>query len=107
MQARWTRSSAWSTALSCSVQTSASRIRVAVRPLARSRKYGIPFDVQDDTEALRRKLAQFYVERSLSQSAISPADQAEVAYLLISDAFRKTTGHIVPVDGGLHEAFLR
>jgi hypothetical protein len=34
-------------------------------------------------------------------------DQAEVAYLLISRAFSKTTGQIFSVDGGLAEAFLR
>jgi len=34
-------------------------------------------------------------------------DQAEVAALLISRKFSKTSGHIFSVDGGLPEAFLR
>ncbi|HMR71442.1 MAG TPA: SDR family oxidoreductase [Rubrivivax sp.] len=38
---------------------------------------------------------------------ITPADQAEAAFLLISDRLSKTTGQILSVDGGLHEAFLR
>ena len=35
------------------------------------------------------------------------ADQAEAAYLLASTKLSKTTGQILAVDGGLHEAFLR
>lgn len=38
---------------------------------------------------------------------ISPADQAEVAYLLTRSQFSKTTGQVFSVDGGLQEAFLR
>ncbi len=34
-------------------------------------------------------------------------DQAEAAYLLASSSLAKTTGQILSVDGGLHEAFLR
>ena len=71
------------------------------------RKYNIAFDEDDDTETLREQLADFYAQRTLTKSAIHPDDQAEVACLLISDAFSKTTGQIINVDGGLHEAFLR
>ncbi|MEO1289288.1 MAG: bifunctional rhamnulose-1-phosphate aldolase/short-chain dehydrogenase, partial [Chloroflexota bacterium] len=70
-------------------------------------KYNIDFDADEDTETLRTKLANFYAQRTLTKQAITPQDQAEVAYLLISSAFSKTTGQIVSVDGGLHEAFLR
>lgn len=70
-------------------------------------KYDIEFDEGESTEALRSRLADFYAQRTLTQKAITPEDQAEVAYLLITDAFRKTTGQIFSVDGGLHEAFLR
>ena len=70
-------------------------------------KYGVPFDADEDTEALRQKLANFYAQRTLTKSPITPEDQAEAAYLLSSSAFAKTTGQIVSVDGGLHEAFLR
>lgn len=70
-------------------------------------KYSIPFDESEDTESLRSKLANFYAQRTLTKRPITPDDQAEVAYLLSTDAFSKTTGHIFSVDGGLHEAFLR
>ena len=70
-------------------------------------KYGIDYDEAASTEKLRERLAEFYAERTLTKLAIAPEDQAEVAYLLISDAFSKTTGQIINVDGGLHEGFLR
>ena len=71
------------------------------------RKYSLDFSDDEDTETLRSRLAQFYAQRTLTKAAIHPTDQAEVAYLLISAAFSKTTGQIINVDGGLHEAFLR
>ncbi len=70
-------------------------------------KYNLEYDESESTEALRSRLADFYAQRTLTKLAITPNDQAEVAYLLISDAFSKTTGQIISVDGGLHEAFLR
>jgi rhamnulose-1-phosphate aldolase/alcohol dehydrogenase len=70
-------------------------------------KYNIPFDESETTESLRDKLAAFYAQRTLTKSPITLADQAEVAYLLSSNKFSKTTGQIISVDGGLHEAFLR
>ena len=70
-------------------------------------KYDIEFDEGESAETLRSRLADFYAQRTLTQTSITPEDQAEVAYLLITDAFSKTTGQIFSVDGGLHEAFLR
>jgi rhamnulose-1-phosphate aldolase/alcohol dehydrogenase len=70
-------------------------------------KYNIKFDEGESTEALRTKLADFYAQRTLTKSPITLADQAEMAYLLSSSKFSKTTGQIISVDGGLHEAFLR
>ncbi|MBL8092840.1 MAG: SDR family oxidoreductase, partial [Anaerolineales bacterium] len=70
-------------------------------------KYGIAFDETESTEALRGKLAGFYAQRTLTKAPITLADQAEVAYLLSTQRFSKTTGQIVSVDGGLAEAFLR
>ncbi|MGB7338296.1 MAG: bifunctional rhamnulose-1-phosphate aldolase/short-chain dehydrogenase [Phototrophicaceae bacterium] len=70
-------------------------------------KYNIAFDNSEETTALRTKLANFYAQRTLTKKPITPDDQAEVAYLLSTDAFSKTTGQIFSVDGGLHEAFLR
>ena len=70
-------------------------------------KYNIVFDESEATESLRDKLAGYYAQRTLTKSPITLADQAEVAYLLSSSKFSKTTGQIISVDGGLHEAFLR
>jgi rhamnulose-1-phosphate aldolase/alcohol dehydrogenase len=70
-------------------------------------KYNIPFEENESTEVLRDKLANFYAQRTLTKSPVTLADQAEVAYLLSSSKFSKTTGQIISVDGGLHEAFLR
>ncbi len=70
-------------------------------------KYNIEYNEDESTEALRDKLAQFYAQRTLTKLPITPDDQAEVAYLLSTEAFSKTTGQIFSVDGGLNEAFLR
>lgn len=70
-------------------------------------KYDIDYCEDASTPELRDQLANFYAQRTLTKCAITPEDEAEVAYLLISDAFSKTTGHIISVDGGLNEAFLR
>ena len=70
-------------------------------------KYNIPHNESEDTDALRDKLANFYAQRTLTKSPITLADQAEAAYLLTSSKLSKTTGQVINVDGGLHEAFLR
>jgi rhamnulose-1-phosphate aldolase/alcohol dehydrogenase len=70
-------------------------------------KYKIPYTADESTEVLVQKLARFYADRTLTRSPITPADQAEAYFLLIGDRLGKTTGQIIPVDGGLHEAFLR
>ena len=70
-------------------------------------KYDIAFSETEATEALRAKLAGFYASRTLTNQPVTMADQAEIACLLISDKFSKTTGQIISVDGGLVEAFLR
>jgi rhamnulose-1-phosphate aldolase/alcohol dehydrogenase len=70
-------------------------------------KYGIAYTDDEATDSLTTKLAQFYADRTLTRSPITPADQAEAYFLLIADRLSKTTGQIVTVDGGLHEAFLR
>ena len=43
----------------------------------------------------------------MTRSPITPADQAEAFYLLLTNRLSKTTGQVIAVDGGLHEAFLR
>jgi rhamnulose-1-phosphate aldolase/alcohol dehydrogenase len=70
-------------------------------------KYGIAYDEAEATEVLRDRLAAFYAERTLLKQPITPADQAEAVFLLLSARLRQTTGQIITVDGGLHEAFLR
>jgi hypothetical protein len=70
-------------------------------------KYNIAYSESESDESLTTKLAQFYADRTLTRSPITPADQAEAYFLLIADRLSKTTGQIVTVDGGLHEAFLR
>lgn len=70
-------------------------------------KYNVDYSEEEETESLRDKLAEFYAQRTLTKSPITLADQAEAAYLLASTRLAKTTGQILTVDGGLHEAFLR
>jgi len=70
-------------------------------------KYGIAFQNSESTEELRAKLADFYAQRTLTKRPIHPQDCARAIVWLASDQSTKTTGHIIPVDGGLSEAFLR
>ncbi|WP_016956581.1 bifunctional rhamnulose-1-phosphate aldolase/short-chain dehydrogenase [Catenovulum agarivorans] len=77
------------------------------RVIASLSKYNVEFSEADSDDDLRDKLANFYAQRTLTKSPITPADQAEAAYLMVSGQLSKTTGQIISVDGGLHEAFLR
>ncbi len=77
------------------------------RVIASLTKYAINFSDEESTEALREKLSGFYAKRSLTQSPIEPEDQAEAIFLLVSQRLAKTTGHVIPVDGGLQDGFLR
>ena len=70
-------------------------------------KYKIEFTESESTEELRNKLAMFYAQRTLTRVPIHPDDCAAAIVWLASDASAKTSGHVVPVDGGLPEAFLR
>ncbi|MGB7207141.1 MAG: bifunctional rhamnulose-1-phosphate aldolase/short-chain dehydrogenase [Pyrinomonadaceae bacterium] len=77
------------------------------RVIASLAKYDIAFDEAEETDALTEKLSNFYAKRSLTQTPIEPADQAEAIFLLLSKRLGKTTGHIIPVDGGLQDGFMR
>ena len=77
------------------------------RVIASLAKYQIPYQESEEEEVLRDRLADFYAKRTLTQRAITPADQAEGIYLLLTDQLSKTTGQVIPIDGGLVEAFLR
>lgn len=71
------------------------------------KKYKVEFSETESTDELRTKLADFYAQRTLTRKPILPQDCASAIVWLASDESAKTTGHIIPVDGGLQEAFLR
>jgi NAD(P)-dependent dehydrogenase (short-subunit alcohol dehydrogenase family) len=77
------------------------------RVIASLTKYGIAFDAQATDEQLRGRLAEFYAERTLTHQPIDPQDCASAILFLAGPLSRCTTGHLIPVDGGLTEAFLR
>ncbi len=77
------------------------------RVIASLAKYEIPFAEEESTEELRDKLAKFYAARTLTGEPITPQDQAQAILFLLSEGASKTTGQVLAVDGGLHEAFLR
>jgi rhamnose utilization protein RhaD (predicted bifunctional aldolase and dehydrogenase)/NAD(P)-dependent dehydrogenase (short-subunit alcohol dehydrogenase family) len=70
-------------------------------------KYKIAFGESDSIEALRDKLADFYAQRTLGKRPITPEICAAAIVWLASEQSARTTGHVIPVDGGLVEAFLR
>ncbi|HEV2699543.1 MAG TPA: SDR family oxidoreductase, partial [Terriglobales bacterium] len=70
-------------------------------------KYNIDFSETETTDELRNKLADFYAQRTLTKQPILPQDCANAIVWLLSEQSAKTTGHVIPVDGGLPEAFLR
>jgi rhamnose utilization protein RhaD (predicted bifunctional aldolase and dehydrogenase)/NAD(P)-dependent dehydrogenase (short-subunit alcohol dehydrogenase family) len=70
-------------------------------------KYKIVFSETETTEELRARLANFYAQRTVTKRPILPQDCANAIVWLLSDQSAKTTGHVIPVDGGLSEAFLR
>ena len=70
-------------------------------------KYNVAFDESMSDEELRGLLAGFYAKRTLTHQPIDPVDCAEAILFLASPRSRCTTGHLIPVDGGLPDAFLR
>jgi rhamnose utilization protein RhaD (predicted bifunctional aldolase and dehydrogenase)/NAD(P)-dependent dehydrogenase (short-subunit alcohol dehydrogenase family) len=77
------------------------------RVIASLSKYSIPFDQGASDEQLRTLLAEFYAKRTLTHQPIDPQDCAAAILFLAGPQSRCTTGHLIPVDGGLTEAFLR
>lgn len=76
------------------------------RVIASLAKYEIPYSEQEKDSELTTKLANYYAQRNLTKESITTADQAEAIFLFLS-RLTKTTGQVLAVDGGLHEAFLR
>jgi len=77
------------------------------RVIVSLQKYKIAFDEKESTEELRNKLAEFYAQRTITRRPILAIDNANAICFLAGDQSAKTTGHVIPVDGGLPEAFLR
>ena len=77
------------------------------RVVASLNKYKIPHDSSASDEQLRTLLAEFYAQRTLTHQPIDPQDCACAILFLAGPQSRCTTGHLIPVDGGLTEAFLR
>ena len=77
------------------------------RVIVSLKKYNIDFEESESTEDLRNKLAEFYARRTITKRPILPIDNANAICWLAGDQSAKTTGHVIPVDGGLPEAFLR
>jgi NAD(P)-dependent dehydrogenase (short-subunit alcohol dehydrogenase family) len=77
------------------------------RVIASLSKYNISFDPTSTDDQLRNQLAEFYAKRTLTHQPIDPDDCAQALLFLAGPNSRCTTGHIIPVDGGLSDAFLR
>jgi rhamnose utilization protein RhaD (predicted bifunctional aldolase and dehydrogenase)/NAD(P)-dependent dehydrogenase (short-subunit alcohol dehydrogenase family) len=77
------------------------------RVIASLKKYSLPFEEKMTDDELRNVLAQFYAKRTLTHQPIDPKDCAQAILFLAGPLTRCTTGHLIPVDGGLTEAYLR
>src|ERR1700722_5470061 len=77
------------------------------RVIASLTKYKLPFDEKMTDDELRNELAKFYATRTLTHQPIDPKDCAQAIMFLAGPMARCTTGHLIPVDGGLTEAYLR
>lgn len=53
------------------------------------------------------EIEEFYRKRNILQANVTAEDVAEAALFLASDRSAKTTGAMIPVDGGIKEAFPR
>jgi NAD(P)-dependent dehydrogenase (short-subunit alcohol dehydrogenase family) len=77
------------------------------RVIASLKKYKLPFEEKMSDDELRNELAKFYATRTLTHQPIDPKDCAQAILFLAGPLARCTTGHLIPVDGGLTEAYLR
>ena len=77
------------------------------RVIASLTKYSMPFSADASDEDLRNLVAKFYAQRTLTHTPIGPEDCARAILFLAGPQSQCTTGHLIPVDGGLTDAFLR
>ena len=77
------------------------------RVIASLRKYSIAFEETMSDDEIRGLLASFYAQRTLTHEPIDPRTCAEAILFLAGPKAPCTTGHLIPVDGGLTDAFLR
>ena len=52
-------------------------------------------------------LGKYYAQRTLLKREVLPEHVAQAVAEIVSDAFSRTTGVIIPVDSGVAAAFLR
>jgi rhamnose utilization protein RhaD (predicted bifunctional aldolase and dehydrogenase)/NAD(P)-dependent dehydrogenase (short-subunit alcohol dehydrogenase family) len=69
-------------------------------------EHGIAFEESMTDCELRNLLAAFHAERTLTHRLIDPGDCAEAILFLAGTRSRSTSGHTIPVDGGLPEPSL-
>ena len=77
------------------------------RMLASLAKYDLAHDPAASDAELAAQLAAFYARRTLTHQPITPDDCAHAILFLAGPHARCTTGHLIPIDGGLADAFLR
>jgi rhamnose utilization protein RhaD (predicted bifunctional aldolase and dehydrogenase)/NAD(P)-dependent dehydrogenase (short-subunit alcohol dehydrogenase family) len=77
------------------------------RVIVALKKYNLPYKDSQTDEELRHTLAEFYARRTITKRPILPIDNANAICWLAGEQSAKTTGHVIPVDGGLPDAFLR
>ncbi len=70
-------------------------------------KYSIAFDESASDVELRALLAGFYAKRTPTHVPVDPKDCAEAILFIGGPKAPGTTGHLIPVDGGLTQAYLR
>jgi len=77
------------------------------RVIASLKKYAVPFETEASDDQLSAALAGFYAQRTLTHQSVRPEDCAQAVLFLAGPLARCTTGHLIPIDGGLTDAFLR
>ena len=84
------------------------RFEAVMIPLQRERNFFALLKPEaEPCESIRSKIADFYAQPTRSKSLNVRRDCANSILWLWSEHGTKTTGHIMPADGRLPEAFLR